>query len=185
MHVRPFSSARSPQSSGDQQLAHALPRQFQPVRFRQFLMGQRRTEVRTPAPAAGRGSAPGPIPPPVCELRCSAGCCSDARGASKLTPPPPPGDNCANSRFTCRTLTPSCSAAARCFIRFSASRCNTSNRPISRLLMLSSLSTFCPPLGRKELRIPKRGHFNFAQRGLYYFALTQGQLHLANARGNL
>ena len=38
--------------------------------------------------------------------------------------------------------------------------------------MLSSLSTFCPPLGRKELRIPKRGHFNFAQRGLYYFALT-------------
>ena len=44
--------------------------------------------------------------------------------------------------------------------------------------MLSSLSTFCPPLGRKELRIPKRGHFNFAQRGLYYFALTEEFLQI-------
>ena len=46
--------------------------------------------------------------------------------------------------------------------------------------MLSSLSTFCPPLGRKELRIPKRGHFNFAQRGLYYFALTVDYFQLYN-----
>src|SRR4030042_1839967 len=39
----------------------------------------------------------------------------------------------------------------------------TSNRVISRLLIVSSLSTLCPF---------QKGHFNFAQRGLYYFALT-------------
>jgi hypothetical protein len=42
-----------------------------------------------------------------------------------------------NSRFTCRSPTPSSSAAAFCFIRFSYSRCITSSRFTSFALIVS------------------------------------------------
>jgi hypothetical protein len=42
--------------------------------------------------------------------------------------------------------------------------------------MVSILSIFAPF---------KRGHFNFAQRGLYYFALTQQRLNIAEIGGIL
>jgi len=66
-------------------------------------------------------------------------------------------------RFTCRRLIPSSWAASFCNNRLSFSLCITSSRVISWLLIVSNLSI---------LRSLQMGHFNFAERGHYHFALT-------------
>jgi hypothetical protein len=73
-----------------------------------------------------------------------------------------------NNRLKCRGVIPIRLAPLRWVIHFSSAIRNISLRFISSVLIVSVLFVVMSYL-------PPKGHFNFAQIGHYYFALTQGK----------
>jgi len=74
-------------------------------------------------------------------------------------------------RLICLALTPNISAVSFYLMRFSSTRCITSNRVSSFLLIVSSSSIFFSVLF-SWFEIMKTGQFNLGEIGLNYFGLT-------------